>query len=622
MPASNRLSILLDAQIAGFQTNMDRATRKVDRFGKEVSDTNRELGGFGRSVSLNSLTRQADLARGKIDGIGLAFSSVGRLFSGTLALGGLTRLGEKITEVSDNMKLIEVRAKGLGGGAGGFDAIYESAQRLGIPIADVADGVNSLAPALARIDVGFKDSVKFAEDLNQSMRLFGVSGAQAASVVTQLSQGLLSGTLAGDELKSLRENAAGLLPSFEAAVKQITGVNGSLKDLGSQGVLTSDVVYEAFQQTFAGLRGRFDELPNTLEQNRSRIGNSWDRLVAAIDKRWQVSAFYKDITGGIAEKLDAQANALGGETFFDRLVGNFSRGAEPIFKAIDTIGEKAKEAGAQIKYLLQPKDIRGNLLFPVAAGVSEIAEKSAAAAKNVEGLGNTLDAVAKKKINQTIEIQISGDALKSVDAISERLASLNRGDELNSRINADPLAKLTAVRKQFSDLWRDINSFDPASGVTRTAKEAVKEFDAITTRIEKLKETTKDPLNLIELQRAAGQLRTFSDELFKTPTDKPAPTTYLEAVNELASEGGGKWKQIEADSTSALQASADGFAAWQSAVSKMQAGLSNLQPAAKAAVDGVVNELQRLTQQAFTINIIANVSEQTSLLTAEEGSRL
>ena len=623
MAAENRLAILLEAQIAGFQANMDRATRKVDVFGKEVSDTNRELGGFGSSLSFGDFTRQTDLARKKVESIGLAFSSVGRLIGGAFALGGVTRLGERLTEISDDIKLIDVRARGLGGGSGGFDTIYRSAQRLGIPIADAADGINSMAPALARIGVGFQDSVRFAEDLNQSMRLFGVSGAQAASVVIQLSQGLLSGTLAGDELKSLRENAAGLLPAFEAAVKEITGMDGSLKDLGSQGVLTSDVVYRAFQQTFRGLRGRFDELPNTLEQNKNRIANSWDKLVASIDQRWKVSEVYKDFTGGLATKLDTTAQGLSsGQSGLGKFIDDVSRKLEPLFKIYDKAREKAVDMMAVIA---APNTSGLSRLEAASRGVTDAITMTSAAAANAsdkaKDLNKTLESVANKRVSPEISIEIKGDPLKTVNEITERLTRLNRGDELNALIDSNLEANLAATRKAFADLWKDINSFDPSAGVQRTAQQAVRDYDEVVKKVEQLKEITKDPLNQLELQRAAGQLKTFARELFQTPDGKTAPTTYLEALDQLVAEGAPKFREVSEQSKAALQASTEGFAAWQAQIAKTTNDFSGIASAAKAAVAQTLAAMQSLTQQTFTINVVANVSEQVDLQSAEQGAK-
>lgn len=624
MPTYNdKLAILLEANIASFQSNMDKANRKVDAFGTEVTDTDRKLRGFGKSVSFGGLTRQLDQARNKVDSIGLAFSSAGRLFAAPLALGGLTRLGELLTDTSDRMKLIEVRARGLGGGAAGFDTLYASAQRLGVRVEQVSDGVNSMAPALARIGIGFDDAVQFSEDLNKSMRLFGVAGAQAASVVTQLSQGLLSGTLAGDELKSLRENAAGLLPAFEAAVKEITGMDGSLKDLGAQGVLTSDVVYQAFQQTFRSLRGRFNELPNTLEQNKSRIANSWDKLVATIDQRWQVSGFYKDITGGIAEKLDDTAAGItSSDKGFGKFIDTVSRTFEPLFELFD----KAKDKATDLMTIIATPNTAGLSRLEAAAqgvtdGITRTADAAGKAAEKTNALNKNLDQVAKKKIAPEINIQIKGDPLKTLDEINKRVERLARGDELNALIDANPELRILAVREQFQDLWSDINSFDPAAGVSRTADQAIRDYDGIVKKIEELKDVTKDPLNKIELQRAARQLQTFTEELFKTPDGKPAPTTYLEALDQLAAEGAPKFREVAEQSKAALQASTEGFAAWQAQIAKTSSDFSGIASAAKAAVAETLAAMQSLTQQSFTINVVANVSEQVDLQSAEQGAK-
>ena len=80
------------------------------------------------------------------------------------------------------------------------------------------------------------------EGFNTAARLAGSSSAESAGAMLQLSQALGAGALRGEEFNSVMEQA----PGVAVALGKELGVPvGALKELASQGVITSDVVINA-----------------------------------------------------------------------------------------------------------------------------------------------------------------------------------------------------------------------------------------------------------------------------------------------------------------------------------------------------------------------------------------
>lgn len=300
---------------------------KIDADGKvavrEINGVEQSIGGMD-DAARKSAQGAKDLGNGLDD----ASDSAKRADSELSALGKTLTAGafliaakqafdfsQAIAMAGDDVALLRLQAENLGGGVAGFDQLYASSQRLGIALQDAGDAANYFAPALAKLGLSYQDALEFNEDLVNSMRLYGVRGQQAASVTLQLGQALTSGNLAGDELRSLRESAGGLVAQLEEAVHQVTGTEGSLKELGAQGVLTSEVMIEAFGILFGDLEGRFEELPKTVEQQKTRMRNAFASLFSAIDERWKVSQFFQDIYGGIVDQVEQTAASLRGVSF-------------------------------------------------------------------------------------------------------------------------------------------------------------------------------------------------------------------------------------------------------------------------------------------------------------------
>jgi len=268
---------------------------------KKVKAATDELGGSSKKLA----TEQ--------DGLGAATratTSAMSAFGAALSIAALVKLSRDIATAKDEMAAMRQQALMMSGSTQGFEALYASAQRLGVGLKDASQAVNFFAPALAKLGKSYEQSIEFSENLTKSMRVYGLEGQAASSVTTQLAQALSSGTLGGDELKSLRENAGGLAMKLEEAIQQVLGTTDSLKDLGSQGRLSSEVVATAWEKVFRDLKGNIAGLPDTLAQQESRMGNAAMLLMEALDKQLHVSDIWNWFETGLTSAMETAANSL------------------------------------------------------------------------------------------------------------------------------------------------------------------------------------------------------------------------------------------------------------------------------------------------------------------------
>lgn len=123
-------------------------------------------------------------------------------------------------------------------------------------------------------------ATRMAEILNKAMVVGGGTAEENKRALIQLSQGLSSGVLQGDELRSIREQAPYLASVLAEGLNKIDDrfigtTVGDLKELGAQGELTSDVVIRALEVMQDQVDATFaDKAPRTWAQGFTSIKNT------------------------------------------------------------------------------------------------------------------------------------------------------------------------------------------------------------------------------------------------------------------------------------------------------------------------------------------------------------
>lgn len=171
-------------------------------------------------------------------------------------------------------------------GPGAFDAVINSANRLGVGIKDAADATARFGMAAQDIGLSRDEVIKLTETVIRLGRIGNSSGQEMAAGMYQLSQSLASGKFQGDELRSVLEQ----MPEVARTLARELGVSiGKLREMGSEGELTASVVSRALLAAADDARERFEKLPDTLEQGQARWSNAVDQMFAALDKAWHAS---------------------------------------------------------------------------------------------------------------------------------------------------------------------------------------------------------------------------------------------------------------------------------------------------------------------------------------------
>ena len=222
-------------------TGMSSFAQQVTNTGNAANKTNGSLSNL-KAIFLGSLG--ANIAAAAIQKVG---DAIGHVFDAAQEFASIqARLGLIVGEQGNVAALNK--------------EIYESARRSRTEYASMAETVATLSQSAHDAFPDPKEAVDFAEKINKVMAIGGTTGENKKNAMIQLTQGLASGQLQGDEFRSIAENA----PMIENIIAKTMGVSrGELKKLASEGKVTAEVIKKAMTDNADEIEEAYRKLPHT-----------------------------------------------------------------------------------------------------------------------------------------------------------------------------------------------------------------------------------------------------------------------------------------------------------------------------------------------------------------------
>lgn len=286
-----------------YSTTITTIMQKTDRATQSILGASKQTDGFNDSL------KRTDAAATKAGG------GLGKLIG---AIGGLAAAKKAMdmtdTYMSTNARLSMItdsleQQKQL------QQDIFAAANRSRGNYVDMANAAAKLKMLAGNSFGSNQEAVGFTELLTKSLKISGASQAEQNSAFLQLTQAMTSGRLQGDEFRSVMENA----PMVADAIANYMGKSkGELKELSSQGVITSDIIKNAMFAAADDINGKFAKMPMT-------FGDIWNRI-----KNAGMDAF-----GGVFEKLNNELNSASGQMAINNIISGIYTAANYIGILID-----------------------------------------------------------------------------------------------------------------------------------------------------------------------------------------------------------------------------------------------------------------------------------------------
>lgn len=182
-------------------------------------------------------------------------------------------------------------------------------------------------------DYGYaqKDILTFTETINKAMAVGGVSAEAQASALLQLSQGLGSGQLQGDEFKAIAESAPIILDTI---AEYMGKSRAEVRKLSSEGKITADLLFNAFNGSSAKITEKFNQMPLTFGGAMQQLQNATLKFIGDLDKANGLSGMLAQGISFVAQNFEILAKAL-----------MYATGAYVAFNAVAFAQNFSKSAG-------------------------------------------------------------------------------------------------------------------------------------------------------------------------------------------------------------------------------------------------------------------------------------
>ncbi len=250
------------------RADLQQARRQLQQVEAELEDVAR--GGGKAGQGMRRYTQETDKAerssRRMAQGVGQLRNLLVTLGAG-LALRQMVRYTDTITGLESQLRLVTGSQEEL---AGSFADLYRLANETRQGLEPTVNLYARMARATEELDVSHQDLLTVTKAISQAMLISGASTQESASAMLQLSQGMASGTLRGEELNSVLENS----PRLAQAIADGLRVNmGKLRQMGADGELTAERLLNAFMRTADGIEREAQTMERTVGQALQQLRN-------------------------------------------------------------------------------------------------------------------------------------------------------------------------------------------------------------------------------------------------------------------------------------------------------------------------------------------------------------
>ncbi len=228
-----------------------RLSQTVSNTERYIRDNVDEQGRFNQEI--NEGISQADDLMNTIKGVVGAYVSI-------QAVGDVLNLSDELVQTTSRLNMMN---DGLQSTEELVNMVYAAAQDARGSFGDMADVVARFGNNAGDAFSSSAEVVAFADLVQKQMTIAGASTTEASNAMLQLSQGLGSGVLRGDELNSIFEQAPNLIQN----IADYLGVPiGAIREMASEGELTADIVKAAIFSASDEINAKFEQMPMTWGQ--------------------------------------------------------------------------------------------------------------------------------------------------------------------------------------------------------------------------------------------------------------------------------------------------------------------------------------------------------------------
>lgn len=266
--AQQRVNQRLDLMERGF----DKTTRSIDTTERSMSSLSRVAVALTAALSVQQVAEYAD-----------AWATVNNKLSNSL------RPSEQLADVTER--------------------VFNITQQTRSSLDATASLYARLERATRQYGTSADDLAKLTTIINQGFVVSGATAQEAENAIIQLSQGLASGALRGEEFNSVNEQGNRLI----VALADSMGVSiGQMRNMAAQGKLTTDVVVNGLLSQGSVIGAEFANTTTTISQALQVAGNNITKFFGENSTVKTGAAIFSDAVVTISENIGGLSALLTG----------------------------------------------------------------------------------------------------------------------------------------------------------------------------------------------------------------------------------------------------------------------------------------------------------------------
>lgn len=260
-------------------------------------------------ASIKKLARDYGRLNKNIKGTSDTMKLFRRAFQVSIAGIGIRELAR----AADSFQLLRDRIKVFTGDTQSANVAFKDLQRAArftrTSVEALATSYNRVALSTQELGLNSEQIIAFTAGLQQSFRLAGSSIAEASAATIQLTQGLASGQLRGQELRSVLEQNAvvgGIL------AKELGTTRGQLIKFAESGKITSEVVLSALVKNIDDLNSKAGQLGTTFGQSVTVVLDAFRAKLDEVNRSLGISEKFESLALAVVDNLDVIGVAVAG----------------------------------------------------------------------------------------------------------------------------------------------------------------------------------------------------------------------------------------------------------------------------------------------------------------------
>lgn len=232
-------------EVEGLERNIQHSQQQQEKFNKSIRNGESAMDGLGK----------------KALGLVTAYASMQTITNAANISDEFTQTYSRLNMMNDGMQTTQELVY----------MIYESAQ-------DARGSFQAMATLVAKLGNNAMNAfgstaeiVSFANLIQKQFVIAGASAIEAENAMLQLVQGLASGTLRGDELNSIFEQAPNLIQTI---ADYLDVPIGKIREMASDGLITAEIVKNAMFAASDEINAKFEQMPMTWGQVLTTMKNA------------------------------------------------------------------------------------------------------------------------------------------------------------------------------------------------------------------------------------------------------------------------------------------------------------------------------------------------------------